>query len=338
MSTDHNGDRRERRGGLEAALRGADPPLPADDDEIAAYVDGTLDDVAREIFETRLADDPTLQAEVRELQQLRASLDPTPSRQPAVGSASRPWLAAAAGLLLILGGMWWLTSSRPSPVRLADAGGELVVQADGTVGGAPSVPVDLQRLVGDALQRGRLPVAGRLDRLRVDERPLMGGGDPPAFQLTSPVGIVVAVDRPRFRWRPLTGATSYRVSVHDEALALVAAEADLTATEWTPLEPLPRGMVLLWQVEATTPNGRVLAPSPADPQARFEVMPAPEQQALERRLAAAGPGHMARAVVFTQAGLIDEARAEIEALRPANPGATVLDALLASLDHHASPP
>ena len=45
-------------------------------EQIEAYVDGALDDVDREIFETRLADDPGLRAAVEDLRALRPALAP----------------------------------------------------------------------------------------------------------------------------------------------------------------------------------------------------------------------------------------------------------------------
>ena len=52
-------------------------------EQVEAYVDGTLDDVDREILETRLADDPGLRAMVEDLRALRTALPaavPAPSR------------------------------------------------------------------------------------------------------------------------------------------------------------------------------------------------------------------------------------------------------------------
>ena len=50
-------------------------------EQIEAYVDGALDDVDREIFETRLADDPGLRAAVEDLRALRPALAPATARR-----------------------------------------------------------------------------------------------------------------------------------------------------------------------------------------------------------------------------------------------------------------
>ena len=47
-------------------------------EQIEAYVDGTLDDVDRAIFDTRLADDPGLRATVENSRPLPPALAPRP--------------------------------------------------------------------------------------------------------------------------------------------------------------------------------------------------------------------------------------------------------------------
>jgi hypothetical protein len=346
MSASHNDERaaerkaREHLSRLEDALSGGvDASVPPDDTEIAAYVDGTLDEVSREIFETRLADDPALRAEVQDLRALRSALKAGPKKRSGAVWLPGPWLGAAAALVLVAGAATlWLLGARSPEIRLNDVVGPVVVRRNGAVEGLGSLPADLRQLVGESLRSSRLPLPRRLDRLRFEERALMGDADRRVFRVTTPVGTFVRTDRPTFKWLPLAGASGYRVSVHDENLGLVVASAALNATEWTPTVPLPRSAVLLWQVEAATPDGRVLAPSPSDPQARFEVVSAAEQQALEARLSAAGTAHVSRIVIFAEAGLIDETRAAIEALKVQNPDAAVLDALLGSLDRLTSTP
>jgi anti-sigma factor RsiW len=72
---------------LDRAARAAEPP---DYDQLAAYADGTLDDVEREIVESWLDTDPALRAEVDDLRALRNAMS-----QPAAAPGSSP----AAGVL-----------------------------------------------------------------------------------------------------------------------------------------------------------------------------------------------------------------------------------------------
>jgi anti-sigma factor RsiW len=71
---------------LGRAARAAEPP---DYDQLAAYVDGTLDDVDREIVESWLDSDPELRAEVEDLRALRDAMA-VPSAAPASTPAAPP--------------------------------------------------------------------------------------------------------------------------------------------------------------------------------------------------------------------------------------------------------
>jgi anti-sigma factor RsiW len=73
---------------LDRAARAAEPP---DYDQLAAYVDGALDDVDREIVESWLERDPDLRAEVDDLRALRDAMS-----QPGVAPASASFAAPAS--------------------------------------------------------------------------------------------------------------------------------------------------------------------------------------------------------------------------------------------------
>lgn len=341
MSADHQ-DRRQREDAarelvsrLEASFAlEHDSSTPPGDTEIAAYVDGTLDEVSREIFETRLADDPALQAEIDDLRELRATLRGT-SRRPA-GPATWPttWMAAAAAAIVIIAtALLWLTSARSTPIRLSDRTGTVAMHGDGSLDGFDGVSADLAHGVREALRTGRLATASGLARVRVEEQPLMSGGaDRAALRVARPAGTFVRSDRPTFQWSPLAAASGYRVGIYDEDLHLVVESDMLETTEWTPPASLPRGVVLIWQVEATTTTGPVAAPSPPEPQARFEVLSKAEAQALQDRLDGSGGSQFAAAVILAEAGIVDEARAALEALKQRNLDSTLIDDLLASLE------
>ena len=72
---------------LDRAARAAEPP---DYDQLAAYVDGTLDDVDREIVESWLESDPALRAEVEDLRALHDAMgQPRRLRSARAGLAGR---------------------------------------------------------------------------------------------------------------------------------------------------------------------------------------------------------------------------------------------------------
>ena len=120
-------------------------------EQIEAYVDGALDDVDREVFETRLADDPGLRAMVDDLRALRPALAPAtaaPARvvpfepradagaaRPAVRPLDRPSSLAAAG------GARRGGSGGPAPVAAVDAGSDAAVAGAAAVGSRRRPPV-----------------------------------------------------------------------------------------------------------------------------------------------------------------------------------------------------
>jgi anti-sigma factor RsiW len=66
-------------------------------DEVAAYVDGRLPDVDREIFESRLAHDPVLQAEVADLAAMRDAMPAPRAGSQATATAAATPRGRAAG-------------------------------------------------------------------------------------------------------------------------------------------------------------------------------------------------------------------------------------------------
>jgi hypothetical protein len=120
---------------LEEALD-ADVRDPIGFDAVAAYVDGTMADVDREIFESRLADDATLQADVADLTAMGAVVPQrvipieapgaargTPGRLArAAGTTSSRWmigmLAAAAGLAGAGAAIWLAATATRHPASV----------------------------------------------------------------------------------------------------------------------------------------------------------------------------------------------------------------------------
>jgi hypothetical protein len=85
---------------LDRAARAAEPP---DYDQLAAYADGTLDDVDREIVESWLESDPEMRAEVDDLRAVRGVMSQpaaAPLSRMTVSAASRP---ASSGDAAVLG-------------------------------------------------------------------------------------------------------------------------------------------------------------------------------------------------------------------------------------------
>ena len=335
------GDAERLRSALRAEARASWPAEEPDYETVAAWVDGTLEGVEREVFEARLQADPQLRAEVEDLQALRARLArPAAARVlPFRARVLLPLsgLAAAAALVLALLATWRPGPVTPSPfqaqlstplplvaerVRLADAGRTVVLRADGSLEGLTGLSDDSARAVAAALGDGRLELPARLSALQGRRGVLMGGPAPATrLRVVSPQGVNVRAARPEFHWQPLPGARAHVVSVFTEDLAPVLRSPELPATAavWRAGADLPRGRSYVWQVAALVGDERQVAPAPPEPEARFHVLGAGEARALEQELGAVGDSRLARGVLLARAGVLDEAERALSELQAANP-------------------
>lgn len=311
-------------------------------DELAAYVEGRLDPEARALIEERLSADATLRQEVEDLRELHARMArPRPA-------ASRPGLqrtavlaaalAAAASLFL------WLSPASddgtmpgslpplaPPPLAtMSDGHARLVLAADGSLSGLHAPDARTRAAVAAAL-RGVLPAPQGVEALQSGPGTLLGTEAAPAFAPLAPVGTRVSADRPTFRWTAHPGARSYEVAVFDQDLHRSLASGSIAGTEWTPAQALTRGRVYLWQVTAVISRERVTAPAPPAPEARFEVAAPGLLAEVEGRRAHDPASHLVAALAFVEAGLLDEADAELRALAAQNPGSPEAERLHSTL-------
>jgi hypothetical protein len=219
-------------------------------------------------------------------------------------------------------------------LALKDGDAQLTMDARGNLVRVEPVPP----AVSQAMRQQRIPRPTVLARLDLGERSRVRGSEEPgAFTVLSPVGQVVATDRPTFTWRPAEGATAYRVSVYDITRGNAGAEPRKVAgtpeegvkeTRWAPAQALPRGRLYQWQVIALQ-NGEetAMAPRPPAPPARFQVAPEATARQLERYAGAP----LVRGVLAAQAGLLDEAEQAFQDVLKQNPDSAVARKLLADV-------
>src|SRR6185369_10205495 len=113
-------------------------------------------------------------------------------------------------------------------------------------------------------------------------------------------------------WLPLSGASSYRVTVTDADLNEVAISEPLTALEWKLATPLRPGAIYFWQVTALKDGKAITSPVLPAPQAKFKVL-APTQAAEVRRASQSYAGaHLALGVLYVRAGLLAAAQQEFQ--------------------------
>jgi hypothetical protein len=188
----------------------------------------------------------------------------SPGRPPVTSdvatSDSRPSSAAPARGDTPAGTQSPKTEAAPAvTLTLRDTSGEVSLLANGAISGLDGIDASARSAVARALASGRLDMTPQVDTLAGSAGVLRAPGDvgtAPALRVVRPLATVVRSARPTFEWTPLPGASSYRVRVADSALNHVAESPILTTTAWTPETALPSGRVLMWQVEAQTPQGR----------------------------------------------------------------------------------
>jgi hypothetical protein len=301
-------------------------------DDLAAYVEGRLDPEERAHLEERLAGDPALRQEVDELAALHAQMA-RPRRLAVRPLPVRMALLAAAAAVAAVAVARWHRPAEPTPspgagvvtpspasvATLKDGDLRLGVSADGKVSGVSSLDPGMRDAVTAAL-RGVLPAPAGLAALQPAGSKVLGTETPAAFAPLSPRGTRVRAERPTFRWTSHPAARTYEVAVFDRDLQKQVASGPVAGTEWTSTKALPRGRTYLWQVTALAGGERVTAPAPPAPEARFEVAGPPLLAEVDARRAQAPTSHLVAALAFVEAGLLDDAEAELGALGADNPG------------------
>ena len=299
-------------------------------DLLRGYVDGSLPNADRMHVETHLLDCAACRTEVDDLKSFAAGL-----RSPRAPRRNRYLIFGPIAAALIIGFVLTRPSQAPPPqlsVSLRDSGRIIGLDRKGTlVGGAGS------DAAAAALRDGRIAVR-RPEGLRSERSVLLGGETKSSgFRITTPVGEAVLTDKPEFRWGPLPGARSYRVQVFDADYRPVASSPEISATNWTPAEPLSRGKKYAWQVTATRGGEQVSAPQPPDPEARFEIVSAEDAAAIDQARRSSA-GHLDLATRYAHAGLCRETTGELDALDRENPGSTLLQQIRASVSTQCTQP
>jgi hypothetical protein len=187
-------------------------------------------------------------------------------------------------------------------------------------------------MVSQALRAGILPGAAAHKGLGQRALTVLDDGTPAeTLAVVAPIGTVVREAHPTFRWTARPGARSYVITLYSASFDVVVASPSVRDTMWKSTTALKPGAMYLWQVTADTPEGRVHAPTPPSPDARFRVIDEAAGRALERDLASAGPSRLLTGLLFADAGLLDDAEHALTALAKDNPASEPITRLLSRL-------
>lgn len=222
-----------------------------------------------------------------------------------------------------------VASNPPVVASLTDNNREIRLDQEGKVTGLEGFDESSQRMVKAALAGEGLAKPNVLAELSTPPIKLLGERpSEAAFQLAGPIGKVITEQRPAFSWRPLTGATSYVVSIFDANFNRVATSPPLSKTNWTVDVALQRGQSYSWEVAATKDGKEITAPVAPAPRAQFKLLEAEKLSAFSKLKQQKPVSHLALGLMYARFGLVSEAEGEFRKLVKENPDSALAKKLL----------
>jgi hypothetical protein len=221
-------------------------------------------------------------------------------------------------------------ASAAEVIALNDDGRRVALSSSGRLTGLDDLSPELRQSIKEFLQAEEVKSPDVLSDINGVESALRGtgAGQKQSFKLLSPVGVVIAEDRPVFKWEPLEGATAYRVEISDSPSRAPICSEQLTphVTQWAPAEALRRGKVYSWVVIATVNGGEIVSPPVSMPEAKFKVLEEVKARELNRLKRA--NSHLALGVFYALEGMSAEAEKEFQILADNNSHSLVAQRLL----------
>lgn len=232
-------------------------------------------------------------------------------------------------------------------LALNDGGQSVTLDANGNVLGIESFSAADQQAVKNALLSGKIETPPALAELKGKADVLMGGteSDPGKLwaasagsTLLTPFAEIVAEDRPVMKWKPLASAESYVVTISDLLANYreIAISPKLSATNWRPARPLPRGRSYVWQVTATIKdsnggNREITAPLPEAPEAKFRILTQTQADELAQGREVYAGRPLPLSLLYARIGLLKDAERELQVLAASNPKDSIVQELLRNL-------
>jgi anti-sigma factor RsiW len=217
--------------------------------------------------------------------------------------------------------------------RLNDGRGQVTLDQEGNLTGIDNLPPAYEQMIKGALTNQRLEKSRILAGLMPPGDPQIRSRNNPGreFSMIKPVGTVILLDRPTFRWSRLDGAPSYIVEVYDDKFAKVATSPQLIDNSWTASKSLPRGKTYTWQVKAVKDGRALISPPPAEPEAKFRILDRARAVELMQAQRTYARSHLTLGLLYVRDGLLDNAELEFRKLRKANPSSAIARRLLADV-------
>jgi hypothetical protein len=327
LATSHDLASAERA--FDSAIGVSDSHVPEDD--VHAYVDGRLDAMRRRRIDAHLERCASCAEEMRDLQRFAADGHAVHGRR---GTWWYIGLAAAA-VLLLAATLPRIFHATPPPALMVlnDGAATISVDARGNISPLAGLESGDATRIQRALVSGRLAVPPAVAALAGTEGQLRGDTSEMRFHVVTPLATAVLSDRPTLRWTALSDDATYVVTLRDDTSGVTIDSPPVTTVEWTPDVPLTRGDTYVWQVEASLQGQHSTTPKPPSPPAMFVVLDA----AAAARLARAPASHLARGILYADAGALDDAAREFSALRRQNASWETVDRFVSQMAQARSP-
>jgi cell division protein FtsB len=217
----------------------------------------------------------------------------------------------------------------PVVASINDGGKVVSLDQKGNIAGIATNSPLYKKMAEDALTKQTIETPVLLAKLIGKQGSLLGNTkDGHPFDLIAPVGTVISQDRPNFQWKPLKGATGYRVHVYDRDFKEVASSDLLKETKWTPSNQLQRGGTYNWIVTAQLPDKEVSSPTPPAPEAKFLVLDSVQSAQLTQARQDLAKSHLLLGLTYAKLGLLDDSIGEFEQLLIENPDSPIAQKLL----------
>ena len=121
------------------------------------------------------------------------------------------------------------------------------------------------------------------------------------------------------------------VRIYDADFNEVVASPRLSETAWTAARSLERGRTYSWQVTARVGDKEVISPVRPAPEAKFMILDQTKANELAEAKNPSAGSHLTLGALYAQAGLLDDAERELQALLRANPQSSLANNLLSSV-------
>ena len=164
-------------------------------------------------------------------------------------------------------------------------------------------------LLAETRRSGVLPFPAEIRELAATDS-FRGDSRKSASEQVWPAATAVDEQQPELRWPLPRGAKSIvTITLHGEE---IERSGELTAARWRVPVALPRGEMVRWQVRIEKGEQSFVLPAPPAPPAIFRVLSAREHEELLRARSEAGGDHLLLGLLYARAGLVDDARRELE--------------------------